>query len=81
MDYNESLKVKIKSKWSKLSDSDIEELQGNLNGLPAKVQRAYGKPKDVVEREVAEFRKTLSDQSGFTSVGTSTGNRPKNAGV
>ncbi len=65
----ETLETKIRSKWSKLTEQDVESLHGNLNILPDKIQQVYGKPKDVAEKEVAEFRQTLS--GGSSSIPTS----------
>lgn len=54
-----SVHAQIKAKWNKLSESDISESEKNLEALSEKVQKTYGRAKDVVDREVSEFRKSL----------------------
>ncbi len=57
------LKGKIKSKWSKLVDADIESFKDNMHLISEKVQKAYGFTKDKAESEYSDFRKTLETKS------------------
>lgn len=52
------LKGQIKSKFSKLSDSDIEGLNGHMDQLTSKVQKAYGYDKSRAEQECKTFNKS-----------------------
>lgn len=53
------VKSKIKSKWSKFSDNEIDSLKGNLEALSDKIQKVYGYAKDRAEREYNEFKTSL----------------------
>lgn len=55
-----NLKVQIKAKWDKLTDTDLNDTEKNLDLLSERVQKAYGHTKDVVDKQVSDFRKTLS---------------------
>jgi uncharacterized protein YjbJ (UPF0337 family) len=49
------IKGNIRSKWGKLTDDDVDTVQGNAETLIGKIQQAYGHGRDRVEREVNEF--------------------------
>lgn len=51
------LKSKIKTKWQKLGDSDIDKFKDNMQLVTAKIQSVYGISKDKAEQEYAEFKK------------------------
>ena len=53
------LRGKIKSKWSKLSDSDIESFKDQMNLISEKIQKVYSFTKDKAEQEYDDFKKTL----------------------
>jgi len=53
------LKGKIKLKWDKFIESDIEGLKGNLPLIAEKLQKIYGYTKDKADQEFADFKKTL----------------------
>ncbi len=53
------IKGKIKAKWGKLTDNDIEEAKGNLEVLAGKVQKNYGYAKEKAEKEYSDFKKSL----------------------
>jgi uncharacterized protein YjbJ (UPF0337 family) len=53
------IKDKIETKWGKFSNSEIESLQGNLDGIVGKIQKVYGYARDRAEREYHEFRVSL----------------------
>lgn len=52
-------KGKIKAKFGKLSDSDIEGLHGHMDQLPSKVQKAYKYEKAKAELECKNFTDSL----------------------
>jgi len=52
------LKGQIKTRWGKLRDDDLDELEGNRDYLVGKVQERYGLAKDQAEKEVREFEKS-----------------------
>jgi uncharacterized protein YjbJ (UPF0337 family) len=49
------LKGKAKAKWGKLTDDDLDVLQGKREELVGKIQQRYGVAKDQAEREVDEW--------------------------
>lgn len=54
------IKGKIKSKWGKLGDSDIDKFKGNMHLVAAKVQTVYKITKDKADKEYTEFTKTIN---------------------
>src|SRR4051812_34209343 len=54
------LRTKIKTKWSKFSDSDIEGFKDNLDKVSGQIQKTYGIAKELAEREFNDFKATLS---------------------
>lgn len=53
------LKGKIKTKWAKFTDSDLDEVKGNLEQIVGKLQKTYGYAKDKANEEYLEFKKSL----------------------
>ncbi len=53
------LRGKIKSKWSKLADADVDSFKGNMHLIADKVQAAYGYTKDKAQQEYTDFKKSL----------------------
>ncbi len=47
----------VKEKWGKLTDDDIQEIDGSLEVFQGKMQEKYGMEKDEAEKE---FNKTFS---------------------
>ncbi len=54
------IKGKIKSKWGKLTDDEIETLKGNLDQITGKIQQAYGYAKEKAETEYHEFKQSIA---------------------
>jgi uncharacterized protein YjbJ (UPF0337 family) len=50
------LKGKIKQQWGKLTDDEIDEMEGHAEILAGKLQERYGLAKDDAERQAKEFR-------------------------
>ena len=53
------LKGSLKAKWGKLTDDDLDRIDGNQQYLSGKLQERYGWARDQAEREIREFEKTL----------------------
>lgn len=53
------IRGKIKQKWDKLVDIDVDGFKGNMHLISEKLQKAYGYTKDKADQEYAEFKKTL----------------------
>jgi uncharacterized protein YjbJ (UPF0337 family) len=58
MEWSE-LKGKIKQKWAKFADADVDSFKGNMQLISEKLQKTYGYTKDKAEQESTEFQKTL----------------------
>ena len=54
------LSGKIKEKWGKLTDDDLRQAEGNTEYLTGRVQERYGIARDVAEKQVKEFSKSLN---------------------
>ncbi len=53
------LKGKIKTKWAKLTDNDIDEAKGNMESIAGKIQKVYGYAKEKAEQEYKDFKASL----------------------
>ncbi len=53
------LKGKIKTRWKKFVDTDVDKFRGNMHLVAARVQSVYGITKDKAEQEYNDFKKTL----------------------
>ena len=42
-------------RWGKLTDSDLDVINGKREQLAGRIQEAYGKTKETAEREIDEF--------------------------
>jgi uncharacterized protein YjbJ (UPF0337 family) len=56
-------KGKVKEKWGKLTDDDIDVINGRRQQLVGKIQEHYGLAKDVAEKQADEFAKGLQEES------------------
>jgi uncharacterized protein YjbJ (UPF0337 family) len=54
------LKVRIRNKFGKLEDQEIENLKGHMDLLTEKVQKAYGYDKMRAENECKAFNASLN---------------------
>ncbi|KKO49916.1 general stress protein CsbD [Arsukibacterium sp. MJ3] len=45
------LKGSVKAKWGKLTDDDIQQVDGNLDKFIGKMQERYGMSRDEAEKE------------------------------
>lgn len=55
----EEVKGKVKSKWGKLTNDDMEVIAGKWDQLVAKLRNRYGYAKDRAEQEVDMFLKGM----------------------
>ncbi len=51
----QQMKGKAREAWGKLTDDDIEQVQGKMDVLSGKLQRAYGRSKEEAEKEIDHF--------------------------
>ena len=71
------LKGKIKSKWNKFSDEEIESIKGDLNQLAGKVQKTYGIAKDQADHQYEEFKKSMQSLIGQDETAVNSTSLPK----
>ncbi|MBD3671647.1 MAG: CsbD family protein [Gammaproteobacteria bacterium] len=50
-----------KLKWSKLTDSDLAECEGNRDKLIGKLEQLYGMSRDEAGEEIARIEQRLSE--------------------
>lgn len=54
------LKGKVREKWGRLTDDEIDVIAGRRDQLEGTIQRVYGKTKDEAKRDVNDFCNTCS---------------------
>ena len=50
------LKGKIKQQWGKLTDDEIDQMEGNAEILAGKLQERYGLSREDADRQAKDFR-------------------------
>lgn len=53
-------KGNVKEKWGKLTDDELDVIKGKKDRLSGKIQEKYGIAKDVAEKQLGEFQKSLT---------------------
>ncbi|MBL7717009.1 MAG: hypothetical protein JNL01_16210 [Bdellovibrionales bacterium] len=53
------LKGKIKEKWSKFNEAEIESAKADLSSLGTSLQKTYGLAKEQADLQLDEFRKAV----------------------
>lgn len=53
------LSGKIKEKWGRLTDDDLQRAKGNSQYLAGRIQERYGIARDFAEQRVKEFQYNL----------------------
>lgn len=46
---------KAQSQWGKLTDDDMQQIQGDRRALAGKIQEAYGVSKEEAERQIDDW--------------------------
>ncbi len=57
---------RIKAKWGKLTDDDLQVISGKRDQLVGKIQERYGMAKDEAERQVDDFSRTYGAEETTT---------------
>jgi uncharacterized protein YjbJ (UPF0337 family) len=55
-------KGQAKEKWGKLTDDDLDVVDGKRQQLVGRIQERYGIAKDAAEQQADEFVETLKSQ-------------------
>jgi uncharacterized protein YjbJ (UPF0337 family) len=53
------LRRKIMSRWTRLTDRDLELIEGKRDQLAGMIQARYGSSQETIERELDEFRQSV----------------------
>jgi len=51
----EQLKGNVRKQWGKLTDDDLDVIQGNIENLIGKLQERYGMTKEEAKKAVDKF--------------------------
>ena len=51
-----NIRSRIKQRWRRLTDEEIDELEGRTEILASKLQECYGWDREEAERQVREFK-------------------------
>lgn len=54
-------KGKVKERWGKLTDDELEVIAGRRDRIAGKIQEHYGISKDVAEKQLSDFEKRHRD--------------------
>jgi uncharacterized protein YjbJ (UPF0337 family) len=52
---------KVKEQWGKLTDDDLDRIEGKRDQLLGAVQKRYGIARDEAERELSNFETSMAD--------------------
>jgi uncharacterized protein YjbJ (UPF0337 family) len=58
-------KGKVKEKWGKLTDDDLDVIRGKRDQLIGAIQKRYGYARDQAEREADEFERELENEPAY----------------
>ena len=56
------IKGEVKSRWGKLTDDDVDRVEGDAEKLVGRVQERYGYQRDEAKREVDDFFNSNKDR-------------------
>ncbi len=59
------IKGKVKEKWGKLTDDDLDVIRGKRDQLIGAIQKRYGYARDEAEREADEFQRELEQEPAY----------------
>lgn len=55
----DQIKTKIKSKWGKFNDNELEGFKSDMSQLSGKIQKVYGVAKDQADKQYDEFKTSI----------------------
>ena len=62
-----SVKGKVKEQWGKLTDDELDRIEGRRDQLAGAIQKRYGIAKDEAERQMKEFEKSCDSCATSTA--------------
>lgn len=60
----QQLKGEARIQWGRLTDDDLDQIQGNVEKLAGKLQERYGYARQDAQREVDDFVRRQSADTG-----------------
>ena len=57
------VKGSIQKKWGKLTNDDLDQINGDRTKLAGKIQKAYGLQRDEVEKQVKAWEDTKDKEN------------------
>lgn len=58
------LKGEAKKRWGKLTDDDLDVIEGERDKLVGRIQERYGIARDEAEKQVKEWRRDAPTRAG-----------------
>jgi uncharacterized protein YjbJ (UPF0337 family) len=55
-----AMKGTVREQWGKLTDDDLDRIEGQRDQLLGTLQQRYGKARDVLDREVRDFERRVT---------------------
>lgn len=55
---------KVRQQWDRLTDEDLDQIEGNRHVLSGRIQRIYGISQDEAERQIRRFTDALTEEPG-----------------
>jgi uncharacterized protein YjbJ (UPF0337 family) len=68
-------KGKVKEKWGKLTDDDLDVIKGRRQQLVGKIQERYGLAREAAEKQTEEFVKALKEEDNANTKSRSASSR------
>ena len=59
-------KGKAQTQWGKLTNDDLDVIDGRREELAGRIQKVYGVSKDEADRQITDFADTLGDDRATT---------------
>ncbi|MCI0445741.1 CsbD family protein [bacterium] len=59
------VKGKVKEKWGKLTDDDLDVIKGKRDQLIGSIQKRYGYAREQAEREADDFARELEHEPAY----------------
>ncbi len=61
------IKGAVKAKWGKLTDDDLDVINGRKEQLVGRIQERYGIAKEEAQRQVDDWSRVQSDQEKYAT--------------
>jgi uncharacterized protein YjbJ (UPF0337 family) len=59
------LKGSVKERWGRLTDNDLDVIDGEHDQLIGKIQQRYGIAREAAQKQVDEWKEELSREAEF----------------